>query len=144
ALVEMKDRYQTRLDRARAALSKAENRVADLEADAGSKQQDELLSGAGDLIGALLGGRKRSNPLGQAARRRAASQKARNRVEVAAEAVAEDRVELEELEQELAEEIAALTDAQAARAEQIEEVEIPLEKTDIRVAELKLVWVPTG
>ncbi|MGH8914444.1 MAG: ATP-binding protein, partial [Acidimicrobiia bacterium] len=39
ALVEMKDRYQTRLDRARAALSKAENRVAELEADAGSKQQ---------------------------------------------------------------------------------------------------------
>ena len=26
----------------------------------------------------------------------------------------------------------------------IEELEIPLEKTDVRVAELKLVWIPTG
>ena len=24
------------------------------------------------------------------------------------------------------------------------EIEIPLEKTDVRVAELKLVWIPTG
>lgn len=39
--------------------------------------------------------------------------------------------------------VSSLQDEFAAKIE-IEEIEIPLEKTDIRVAELKLVWIPTG
>lgn len=143
ALVKLKERHETRLERARAALAKAENRVRDLEVEAAAKHQEELLSGAGDLLGALLGGRRRSNPLGQAARRRAASQKARSRVETAAATTEQERLELMELEDELAEEIAALTAEHQAKAEQIEEVAIPLEKTDVRVADLRLLWVPT-
>jgi multidrug resistance efflux pump len=144
ALVKLKERYATRIQRARATLAKAENRVAELHDAAESKQQDELLSGAGDLLGAFLGGRRRSNPLGQAARRRTATQTARNRAETASEALDEDRAEVEALEQELAAEIATLTEEHMAKASQIEEVEIPLEKTDIRVAELKLVWIPVS
>jgi len=142
ALVKMKERYQARIDRARATLAKAENRVAELESAASSKQQEELLSGAGDLLGALLGGRKRSNPLGQAAKRRSATQTARDRAENAGESLDDERAEVVALEQELAEEIATLTEEQREKASHIEELEIPLEKTDIRVAELKLVWIP--
>lgn len=142
ALVKMKERYQARIDRARATLARAENRVVELESAASSKQQEELLSGAGDLLGALLGGRKRSNPLGQAARRRSATQTARDRAENAGESLDDERAEVIALEQELAEEIATLTEEQREKASRIEEVEIPLEKTDIRVAELKLVWIP--
>jgi hypothetical protein len=54
----------------------------------------------------------------------------------------DERAEVIALEQELAEEIATLTEEQREKASRIEEVEIPLEKTDIRVAELKLVWIP--
>ena len=142
ALVKLKERYQARIDRARATLVKAEHRVAELESAASSKQQEELLSGAGDLLGALLGGRKRSNPLGQAARRRSATQTARDRAENAGESLDDERAEVLALEEELAEEIATLTEEQREKASHIEEIEIPLEKTDIRVAELKLVWIP--
>jgi hypothetical protein len=143
-LAKLKDRFETRLGRARTALAKAENRVRDLEADVSSKQQEELLSGAGDLLGALLGGRRRSNPLGGAARRRAASQRARTRADAAYQSVDEEQAELIELEDELAEEIASITDEMQAKAARVEEVEIPLEKTDIRVADLRLLWVPTA
>jgi hypothetical protein len=142
ALAKLRDRHDDRLVRARAALAKADNRVAELEATASSKQHEELLSGAGDLIGALFGGRKRSNPLGQAAKRRAASQKARSRAETAAESASDERAELADLEEDLAGEIAPLTDEYKTKAESIEEVEIPLDKTDVSVSELRLVWVP--
>jgi hypothetical protein len=48
------------------------------------------------------------------------------------------------LKADLEDEVADLEDDFAAKAESIEEVEIPLEKTDVRVVELKLVWIPTG
>ncbi|HET9203717.1 MAG TPA: DUF87 domain-containing protein [Acidimicrobiia bacterium] len=143
AIAKLRGKHGARLERAQAALSKAENRVADTEAAAGSKQTEELMSGAGDLIGMLLGKGKRSNPLGQAARRRSASSEARARAENARVALAEEQAELEELKADLEDEVADLEDEFAAKMG-IEEVEIPLEKTDVRVAELKLVWVPTG
>jgi hypothetical protein len=144
AIANLRGKYRARLERAQAALSKAENRIADLEATAGSKQTEELLSGAGDIIGVLFGGRKRSNPLGGAARRRSASSQARARAENAKAALDEDKAELAELQADLEDEVADIEDELAAKAESIEEVEIPLEKTDIRVTDLRLLWVPTS
>jgi hypothetical protein len=143
AIAKLKDKHSARLERAQVALSKAENRVADTEASAGSKQTEEWVSGAGDLLGMLFGKGKRSNPLGQAARRRSASSEARARAENARAALAEEQADLETLKADLEDEVADLEDEFAAKLE-IEEVEVPLEKTDVRVAELKLVWIPTG
>jgi hypothetical protein len=143
AIAKLKDKYRTRLERAQTALSKAENRVADLQATAGSKQTEELLSGAGDLIGVLFGGKK-SNPLGGAARRRSASSQAKARAENARIALEDEKAELMDLEADLQDEVADLEDEFTAKADSIEEVEIPLEKTDVEVAEMKLVWVPIG
>ena len=144
AVSKLRDKHAARLERARAALAKAENRVADLETTAGSKQTEELLSGAGDIIGVLFGGKTRSNPLGQAARRRSAASQARARAENAKATLTEEQIELETLKADLEDEVADLEDEFAAKSESIEEVEIPLEKTDVRVVELKLVWIPTG
>ena len=144
AIAKLRDKHAARLERAHAALAKAENRVADLETTAGSKQTEELLSGAGDIIGVLFGGKTRSNPLGQAARRRSAASQARTRAENAKATLTEDQVELETLKADLEDEVADLEDEYAAKSESIEEVEIPLEKSDVRVVELKLVWIPTG
>ena len=144
AIAKLREKHAARLDRAQTALAKAENRVADLEATAGSKQTEELLSGAGDIIGVLFGGRSRSNPLGQAARRRSAASQARARAENAKATLTEEQVELETLKADLEDEVADLEDDLAAKSESIEGVEIPLEKTDVRIVELKLVWIPTG
>jgi hypothetical protein len=143
AIAKLREKHAVRLERAQAALAKAENRVADLEATAGSKQTEELMSGAGDLLGMLFGKGKRSIPIGQAARRRSASSEAKARAENARVALTDEQADLEQLKADLEDAVADLEDEYAARME-IEEIEIPLEKTDVRVAELKLVWIPTG
>jgi hypothetical protein len=137
-------RFSTRMERARAAVARAEARVRDLELDATSKQQEELLSGAGDLLGAIFGGRKNSTAISQAARRRAASQKAKGRAEAASAQVDAEMQELADLESELA---AAIEDAVAdleEAASDVEVVDIPLEKTDITIADLRVVWIPVA
>ena len=57
--------------------------------------------------------------------------------------MADEQADLEQLKADLEDEVADLEDEFAAKLA-IEEIEIPLEKTDVRVAELKLVWIPTG
>ena len=49
-----------------------------------------------------------------------------------------------ELEEELAAEVAEITGRYDTAAAEIEEVEIPLEKSDVRVADLRLVWIPVS
>lgn len=143
AVAKLTETYAGRIARVKDAISKAEARVADLEADASSRTTDEVLSGAGELLGALLGGRKRSNPLGQAAKRRSATQRAKARADTAAEAVTDKQEDLADLEDELAARIADISDEEAAKAEAIEEVEVALEKVDVAVVEVRLVWVPS-
>jgi hypothetical protein len=137
-------RFATRIERARAAVSRAETRVRDLELDANSKQQEELLTGAGDLLGAIFGGRKSSTAISQAARRRAASQKAKDRAEAAVAQIDEETRELADLEAELAEAIEEATADLEAAVTDLEVVDVPLEKTDINIADLRLVWIPVG
>jgi Helicase HerA, central domain len=141
-MAKLKEKYRVRIDRARQTLSKAETRARELEVEASSRQQSELLEGAGDILGAFLGGKKSSTALGQAAKRRAASQKASERAELAKQAVSDDEAAMKELEEELASDLAALSDQHADSADSIEEIEIPLEKSDVKVRELKLVWLP--
>lgn len=143
AIAKLRDKYEARIDRVRAEISKAEIRVTELESTAAASKQNELLSGAGDLLGALLGGRRSSNPLGRAASRRAATTKAQARVDSAADRMSDKHQELIELEEQLADEIAEISDRHADMAGQIETLEVGLEKADIQVADLKLVWIPT-
>lgn len=143
-VAKLTERFRGRIDRVKDQISAADLRVAELEGDASARQQDELMSGAGDLLGALLGGRKSSNPLGKAASRRAATQKAQTRADAAAAKIDLKQQELVELEDELAEALQSIRDEHITIAETAELLEISLEKTDIRVAETKLVWVPVG
>jgi hypothetical protein len=141
-MAKLRDRFETRIERVRDQISSADARVRELEAAVSAKKQEELMSGAGDLLGAFLGGRRSSNPLGKAASRRAATQKAQARADTAAEKLTDKRDDLVELEDELAEAIGEIKDKYDEAAPAVETVEIGLEKTDIRVAALKLVWVP--
>lgn len=144
AIAKLKDKYATRISRVRDQLEAARVRMLTAEQELSASKQGELISVAGDVLGTLLGGRKRSNPLSQVASRRAATQKAKARAEAEATKMSGKERELEELEADLAEEITELTNEQLALADQIETVSIPLEKTDIEVRDLRLVWVPVG
>jgi hypothetical protein len=118
--------------------------VAAVDGAATARRQAEVLSGAGDLLGAFLRGRSRSNPLSQVASRRAATRKAKARAEAAMQRLSDKERQLEELEDDLGEEIIRITEEWAGVTEELEEVEIPLERADVRVADLKLVWLPVS
>ncbi|HSJ34864.1 MAG TPA: hypothetical protein VLB85_07385 [Acidimicrobiia bacterium] len=143
-LVKLKDRYATRIDRVRNQISKADRRVAELEADVTARKQQEVVSGVGDVLGSFLGGRSKSAAIRRAANRRSQTQRTTADLETAHHRLTEEQQELADLEVELAEELAQIVEAWEAKAERLEPVEIGLEANDVEVADLKLVWVPVA
>src|SRR5690606_9315308 len=127
-------------------LTAAQDRLTQAEAARSSRRTDELVSGAGDLLGSLLGGRRNLGSLarkaGTVARRRGRSSEADHRVSTAANRVAEKTAALADLQAEMSDALAAIAEEWDAKAAKIEPMEIPLERNDIRVRELALVWIP--
>jgi hypothetical protein len=140
AIASLRDKYRVRIEGVRDQLAVADRRVADLDADIEARRQEEVMSGAGDLLGALLGGRRR-NTISRAASRRSQTRQTEARREKAAGTRADKLADLADLEAELAEEVLTITSKWDDMAALIEPVEIPLEKVDVKVAEMKLVWV---
>jgi len=150
AAAKLRDKYDSKLDRAEANLAKADDRVRELEETASNRRQDELLSGAGGLLSVFLGGKKSSRSLagrlagklGGASSRRSRSSQAGQRLRTAKNRI-DDAVEnIRELEAELADELNEITDLWEGKAANVERVDIGLEKTDIVVDELVLTWIP--
>jgi hypothetical protein len=143
-LAKLKDRYETKVatarDRLRTAESKAETLAIDLRAD----RQDEMVGGVGDLLGAFAGGRSSSAGLRRIARRRAEIDRTEVRLAEAEASVVARMEAIAAIETDLAVDVERITDEWAIRAEAIEEVEIGLEKSDVRLTELRLVWLPTA
>jgi hypothetical protein len=142
AIAALRDKYRVRIDRARDQVAVARRRAEELSADVGARKQEEIMSGAGDLLGALLGGRRRST-VSRAATRRSQTKRAEVRLDTAEGAVDDKLTALTDLESDLADDVVAITTQFDDKAALIEEVEIPLEKVDVKVADLRLVWVPT-
>lgn len=139
-------RIQAKMERAKSALTTAVDRAAQAEQAQSSRRNDELLSGAGDLLGALFGGRKSARSLaskvGSAGRRRGRSSEAAQRVATANNRVEEKTAELADLADELQDAIAAIADVWDAKAEAVKTVQVPLEKADIKVSQMSVVWLP--
>jgi hypothetical protein len=142
AIASLRDKFRVRIEGVRDELAVADRRVAELDADIEAQRQEEVVSGAGDLLGAILGGRRR-NTISRAASRRTQTRQVEARRDKAAGAKANKLADLAELEADLADEVVAITTKWDDIAALVEQVEIPLEKVDVKVAELKLVWVPS-
>lgn len=144
AVVDLKKRYQTRIDRLQAAISRSDRRVAELGANYEARRQQEVVSGVGDVLGSLLGGRSKATALKSASTRRSMTQRARATLDSAVDKLTAEQQELEALERELEDELMAVVGAWEDKAEVIESMDIPLEANDIDIAEIRLVWVPVG
>ncbi|HUO46054.1 MAG TPA: DUF87 domain-containing protein [Acidimicrobiia bacterium] len=143
AIAALRDKYKLRIERARDAVAAARRRASDLAADVGARKQEEVMSGAGDLLGALLGGRSRS-AVSRAATRRSQTKRTEARLDTAEDAVTAKIEALNDLEADLAHDILEIDAEFDDKAASIDEVEIPLEKVDVKVTDLKLVWVPVA
>ena len=129
-----------------AALAKAEDRVAELEVQTEGRKQQHIIDIGASVLGKLLGGRSRSRGLASAARRMSSGNRQRAsseaRLESARNRVAEKVEDLNELEFDLQEAMIEIDDEWSTKATVIEAVEVPLEKSDISIADLMLVWIP--
>jgi hypothetical protein len=149
---KLRDRYDTKMDTVRAAIERAQDRIDVLETDASTRRNNEMISMAGDILGTFLGGRASTRTIATgagrvlrgASSRRGMSERTAQRLETAQGQLAEREADLEDLAAELADELAELNDRWAAVGQEVETVTIGLEKSDISVDEVALVWVPAG
>lgn len=141
-IAKLRDKYQARIRSTQDAIRRAENRVRELQTDVESRRQTELLSGAGDLLGALLGGRRGSTGLRRAATRRSQTKRTEERLETADDRLATERAELADLEDDLARDVEEIAARWENAAQAVEELNVGLERSDVRVEPLRLLWLP--
>ncbi len=143
---KIRAKLEKKRDSVEAALAKAEDRVAELEIQSQGRKQQQLIDIGTSVLGGLLGGRSKTRGLASAARRMSSGnrQKASTqaRLETAQNRAAEKIGELEELENDLQDAVIEIDDEWSAKAKAVEPFEVPLEKTDITVDDLMLVWLP--
>jgi hypothetical protein len=142
----IRDRLEAKRDRLEKAQLLARRRVEELDTQTRSRQANELVTGAGAVLGALLGGRRNARSIasavGRAASQRGQTATTSERRETARLKVQATADELAALEQEILDEITEIDEKWRAIAADVESVAIRLEATDVRVTETRLVWVP--
>ena len=149
---KLRSTFETKMDRLRTAIEKAEDRVEQLEVDKKSRGTQEVVSVVGDLLGAFLGGRASAGSiasrLGRSAKgassRRGQTTRTQQRLEGAQSDVERRQDELEDIEADLHEDLADLVERWDTVAEQIEPLRIDLEQDDVSVDEVALAWIPTA
>jgi hypothetical protein len=142
----LREKYETKAKRIRDQLMAAQAKLDQADADVHGSRTDDLLSAAGGLLGSFLGGRSGTKSLARQLSRGSSSSRRRasagQKRDAAGDRVAALQCDAEELEADLAGEIAALDDAWTAKPAAVETVQIPLEKTDVAVTSLSLLWLP--
>ncbi len=143
---KIRDKIEKKRDSLDAALAKLEDRVEELETQKEGKRSQQLVDIGSSILGGLLGGRKRSRSMATAARRmnsgRSQSANIASRLETAENRVGDKIEDIEQLEYDLREALIEIDDDWTEKATQVETVEIPLEKNDIKIEDFELVWLP--
>ena len=144
----LRARYEARVDRAEVQLARAADRVAEVEESSKARRNEELFGGAGALLGAVLGGRGRTRTLvrglGGVAGRRGRSRTASQRRETVGNRAQEAAAAVADLEADLQGELVAIAAEWDARAAQVEPLPISLEKADVSLQQVTVVWVPVA
>jgi hypothetical protein len=149
-IAKLRDKYESRATNLRRQIESAEDRVDVLAEEASGRRNSEVLSTAGSILGGLLGGSKSRGGLlgsvlgkaGTAAGRHGRSRASEERVDAAENKAAGLHTALEGIEAELAEEVTEIDARWMALAQDITTTSVALERTDVKVTELVLAWLP--
>ena len=145
---KLKDKLETQKDRLASALAQRQRRVDELASDKRSREANELVAGAGAVLGALFGGRRSASSITSAvsgaASRRGVTSRVGERQDTAQAKLDETKDDLATIEQEIIDEVTRINDKWARTAAEIESVSIRLEAADVRVVETRLVWAPVA
>ncbi len=140
---KLRGKYETKLKSLQTQLATAEDRAHVLQTQVSGKRTDELVSAAGSILDGFLGGRRsRGSMISGAARRRSSTQAAGAKLDAAENKIQTLQRDLADLEQQLVDEVQAITDKWNAVALDISTVSVPLERTDVKVVQRALVWLP--
>lgn len=139
AIAALQKKYDAKLrtlrTRADTATSAAQRTAAQHTAQHGAGAQ------VTNLLGGLFGGRRSRRSVVTDARRSSASA---SKVDAAHDKVTAAEQAILDLEAELQDEVTSIDAAWAAKASAITTMDVPLERTDVVVADLRLLWVPTA
>jgi hypothetical protein len=140
---KLRTKYETKLKSLQQQLATAEDRAQVLHTQVKGKRTDEVVSVAGSILDGFLGGRRsRGSMISSASRRHSSTQAAGARLDAAESKIQGLQQDLADLEQELVAEVQTITDKWNAVAQEISTASVPLERTDVKVVQRALVWLP--
>ena len=121
-----------------------------LDSERKGRRNSEVLSTVGSVLGDLFGGRRsRRGALGSilgkagtAAARRGRTEAAGDRLDAAENKLEGLHRQLEDLETELTQEVTDIDAKWMSAAKNVTEVMVGLERTDVKVTQIALVWIP--
>ena len=147
----LRDKYETKAKTMQTQLQTAQDKAELLKDQQRSSRVSEVASVAGSILGSFLGGKKRASALskvagslGGMASRRGRSRAAADRVDAVENKLEQLQHDLADVEAELTQEITDIQQAWEAKAANVQPVNVTLEKTDVSVAQLVLAWLPVG
>ncbi|MEP7114455.1 MAG: helicase HerA-like domain-containing protein [Ilumatobacteraceae bacterium] len=146
----LRSKYGDKVTRLQTQIQAAEDRAEVLDTERKGRRSEEMLSTAGSILGGLLGGRRSRGGMlgsifgkaGSAAGRRTRTAAAGGRLNAAENKLEGLHRQLEDLESELTQEVADIGAKWMATAKNINTLQVGLERTDVKVVQLALVWIP--
>jgi chromosome segregation ATPase len=141
---KLRDRFEAKLKTASNRVSQAERRVRELEVDTDQRRQQEIISGAGEVLSMFLGGRRRTRSLSGISSRRSQTRRTKERLRSAEEKLDDYEDAIQELEEDLGIELTEIWDKWNETAEELDSFEVGLEKSDVHLDDLFLFWAPVG
>ena len=145
---KIRQRLEAKRDRLKELVDDAQLKAQQLQEQSATSRNSELLSGAGSVLGALFGGRSSVRSISGAVNRvatgRARTQRTNDRVEAALARADQKGADLADIEQQLTDELADIHDKWVDVATTIETLDVALEKSDVTIEQLALVWLPTA
>ena len=139
---ELATRHAAKVAKLDAQLQAASDRASVVTEQAEDRKRGNLLRAAGDLLGGLFGSRRRAaSKIGSAADRLTRNADG-ERVEEARGKVARIEQQRVDADEEVAADSAAVDSKWSAAAAAVTTIPVSLERTDVKVTEILLAWVP--
>ena len=146
----LRGKYADKVTRLQTEIQGAEDRAQVLDTQRKGRRSEEMLSTAGSILGGLLGGSRSRGGLlgsvlgkaGSAAGRRTRTAAAGDRLDAAENKLEGLHQQLEDLETELTQEVTDIDAKWMTTAKNITALQVGLERTDVKVTQLALVWIP--
>ncbi|MFT3855594.1 MAG: DUF853 family protein [Ilumatobacteraceae bacterium] len=149
---KLRDKYEAKLTKLQNDLQAANDKAELLHTQQRGRQSEEILSTAGSILGGLLGGkRSRKSALdsmlgkaGSAAGRRSRTAAAGDRLDAAENKIQQLHDQIDDLEHQVADDVREISDRWDAVGREITTMDVPLERNDVNVTQLALVWLPVS